>query len=621
MGFGNFEQSDFGSLRRVNYSLGVILLSFFILLIRLWYLQVVQGDYYRSQSENNRMRTVFVSAPRGLVLDRKMRVMVKNRPAFNVELITEDTPDPEKTLSKLAEVTGLDLAVLKDRLGPSSRRRPFEPRLLLRDIDRDTLAKVSVQRYQLPGVMIGVSPTRDYVLGESSAHVLGYAREVTRDQLRSVRFSDYRQGDIVGQYGLESAWEEKLRGVSGIQRVEVNARGTRIGEQSFSPEKIGHTLILTLDSELQKTALGALQGQKGAVVAMNPKSGEILALVSAPGFDPNIFTGEMDPKIWRDISMGPDKKLNNRAVQGVYPPGSVFKIVMAAAALASGVTNPNERIFCPGYLNFSGRSYRCHKKEGHGSTDLAGALIQSCDVYFYTIGQRLGVDRIHDFSTRFGLGLPTQIELPSESRGLIPSTDWKRKYFKRKEDQIWFPGETLSVSIGQGAVTTTPIQLARAMSALVNGGYLMRPYLVSKVISNDGQGTLLESYEPKILNSLDIDPKILEIVKSGLVGVVNDPRGTGHKAKIGGLTVAGKTGTAQAISRETADSSKHLAHAYGDHAWFVSYAPAEDPQIVVSVIVENGGHGGAAAAPIARQVLETYFKDQIGKVENVASNN
>ncbi|MBX7145064.1 MAG: penicillin-binding protein 2 [Oligoflexia bacterium] len=599
------ERGQFNLQQRVNIALGIAALCLSLIILRLWYLQVLRGDFFREKSENNRLNTVYVPAPRGLIYDRNGKELVTNRPSVNIELVEEDAPNPKQTISTLASILGLDPATLTENPAYLRKRRRFEPRLLLKDVSRDTLAKVAARRYQLPGVIINVEPTRNYAYGPFAAHVLGYIREITRTQLDSPQFAGYRIGDLVGQFGIESRWESLLQGKHGEQRVIVNALGTRIGEFSYEPEVAGSEVTLTLDYELQRVAEEGLKDKRGAVVALDPQSGEILAMASSPAFDPNIFATEISSDRWRDLVFGPDKKLNNRVVQGGYPPGSVFKIMMAVAGLAEGVVTPNERINCPGFLHFGNRNYRCHKQSGHGSVDLKEALAQSCDVYFYTVGQRLGIDRIHEFASRFGLGRPTRLDLVEENPGLIPSTEWKRRYFKNPEDKKWYPGETLSVAIGQGAVVTTPLQIARALAALVNGGRLLRPYLVKSVAATEGEFRD-DRFGPEEQGRLDVEKRILDTVREGLVAVVNDPRGTGHRAQIAerkDIVVAGKTGTAQVVSLNLSGSHEHL----NDHAWFAGYAPADDPKIVVVALVENGGHGGSAAAPVVSRVMAQYF--------------
>lgn len=598
------ERSPINTSLRGLVAFGIVSGCFFLIILRLWYLQIVRGDYFRVQSENNRIRTVFVPPPRGLILDRNGEIIVKNRPSFNIELVTEDSPDPKATVKQLAEITNLSFEDLWERVQNQRKRRRFEPKLILKDISRDLVAKVSAKRYELPGVIVNVVPARDYIYGDLAAHVLGYIREITGAQLERPSYAGYQMGDVVGQYGVEARWEKFLQGKRGMQAVVVDASGTRIGEASFEPEVAGHNLTLTIDLALQRAAETAMAGKKGAVVAMDANTGEILAMLSHPAFDPNMFAGEVSPEDWKDLTSGTEKKLNNRAVQGAYPPGSVFKVFMSAAALSEKIFSTKTTVTCPGFLPFGGRLFRCHKKEGHGTVAIHDALIMSCDVFYYTVGIRLGIDRIADYAKRFGLGEATGLELVDESTGVIPSTVWKKAHFKNPANQKWFPGETLSVAIGQGAVTTTPLQIARGTAAMVNGGNVLRPYLVKQIESSDGQFKD-EGFEPLVLRNADVTPDVLETVKSAMLGVVNDPRGTGKRASLTkefGINVGGKTGTAQVVALESHNNKQN-----GDHAWFTGYAPAEKPEIVVTALVENGGHGGVTAAPVVKEVMEAYF--------------
>ena len=606
----SFERSSFNVTFRTQVAFCVSLIFFMILGARLWYLQVVQRDYFRERAENNRLRTVFIPPPRGLILDRGGKVIAKNRPAFDIDFVPEDAPHPREVVLKLAEILKRAPSELQEQLGSQNKRRRFEPKLLLRDVDRDTVAQIMARRFELPGILVTVTPTRDYVEGELAPHVLGYLREITGDQLKSPDFSGYRSGDLVGQFGLESQWERFLQGTRGVQRVIVNANGAKIGEASSEPSLPGHDIQITLDTDVQHAAKKAMEGKSGAVIALDARTGEILALTSAPTFDPNIFTQQISTDEWRELTTGPKRRLNNRVVQGEYPPGSVFKIIMAVAALAEGVTNTDERVNCPGWYQLGSRKFHCHKKEGHGSVDLKEAMMMSCDVYFYTMGQRLGVDRIHDYAVRFGLGSKTGLKLVSEATGLIPSTEWKRRFFKKPEDQKWYPGETPSVAIGQGAVTVTPLQIARALAALVNGGKVLTPHLVKAIRSVDGNFKD-DDFKPEVQSELGVDPKILKTVRDTLFGVVNDKRGTAIRARLDdafGITVAGKTGTAQAASLQLSAGNEQL----GDHAWFAAYAPTDNPEIVVVTLVENGGHGGVTSAPVVKQVMEAYFSKTRG---------
>jgi penicillin-binding protein 2 len=589
----------------------VVLIAFFILFLRLWYLQILRGSQYRALSENNRLQTIYVPPPRGIIFDRNGEVLAKNRPAFSIELTIEDSPHPRETVLRLATLLGVPSEPLLARLDGSVRRRKFEPRVILRDVDRDVVAKVSAHRFELPGINVNVTPTRNYVRGTTGAHVIGYIREITDRQLEQPKYGDYRRGDLVGQFGLEAQWEEMLRGTRGVQRLIVNALGVRIGEHSYEPEQAGHNVTLTLDADLQTAADSALSDIAGAIVALDPRSGEVLALSSAPTFDPNLFAGELSDEVARDLMAGPARRLFNRALQGEYHPGSVFKIMMAVAAIDQGVIGYHNHINCPGFLPFGGRNFRCHKHSGHGPVDLRESMVVSCDVYFYTIGQRLGVDRIHEYATRFGLGERTGIELSGERPGLIPSTRWKRTRYRDPANQRWHPGETLSVAIGQGAVTTTPLQMARAVAAVVNGGRVLKPTLVRRIWSPDG-GYDDDQFHPEVQGNLEVSPELLNTVRDDLVGVVNDPQGTGKRARLENfpeVLVGGKTGTAQVVALEKGKEGGK----FKDHAWFVGFAPAENPEIVVSALIENGGGGGSVAAPVVAKVLDAYFRKRAGK--------
>ena len=600
----SFERPSINVSLRIWMALGLAAFCVFALTLRLWHLQIIKGEFFRDRSENNRLRTVYVPPSRGLIVDRNGEVLVRNRPSLNVDLVIEDSPNPTDTITLLAEIVGQDPATLLEKLTRQGKRSKYEPKLILRDVSRDMIAKISAQRHRLPGVIISVVPARDYVNGELAAHLVGYIREISGDQLKNTSYAGYRMGDVVGQSGIEGRYERYLQGERGSQAVIVNASGNKIGAAYSHLALPGSDIVLTIDRKLQEIADRSLAGRKGAIVAMNPQTGEILAAAAAPRFSPGIFTSEMSKEVWTDLIEGKDHKLTNRVTQGAYPPGSVFKIFVAAAALAEGVVTPQEKFRCPGYMKMGGRRFHCHKHSGHGSVNLFEAIVQSCDVYFYTVGQRLGVDRIfryaHDI---FDFGEPTGLDVGDESSGLIPSTQWKARYFRNPEDKKWYPGETLPVSIGQGAVTTTPLQVARGISAIVNGGKVLKPRVVMKVVASDGRVLEQAPAGPEIIRSIDLDPTIFEALKKAMVGVVEHPRGTGHKAalpKVAMISVGGKTGTAQVASKESGVKDD-------DHAWFAGFAPAEDPKIVVAAILENGGHGGAAAAPIAQDLFAAYF--------------
>lgn len=600
-----FEKPVINLASRAGISLAIVAAVFFIFAMRLWYLQVVRGDYFLEQSQYNLLRTVHVPPPRGLIFDRYGRVLVRNRPSFNIDMILEDSPDSKKTLRRLAELLNEEADMLIAKSSDQRVRRRFEPKLILKDVSRDVMARVVAHKHELPGIVVNVVPARDYLHKDFAPHIIGYLREITREQLDDPRFAGYRRGDIVGQYGIEALWERMLQGQRGEQVVIVNAGGIRISEASFKPEVPGHNIWLTIDYDVQLAADVALRDKMGAIVALDPSSGEILAMSSAPGFDPNMFAGEVSIDQWRDLVSGRQRRMNNRAVQGAYPPGSTFKIFMAIAGLEEGVVFSKETVNCPGYYYFGRRNFRCHKRSGHGLMDLYHGMIKSCDVYFYTLGARLGIDRIHDYATRFGLGRPTGLSLVQENPGLIPSTSWKRRVM----GEPWYAGETISVAIGQGAVSVTPLQLANSTAAVVNGGRVMVPYLTKKIESNDGR-FLDDNFHPVVQREAGVDKRVLSLIKEALVGVVNDPGGTGKRGAVDekfNVKVGGKTGTAQVVALDSAKQGGQ----FDDHAWFVGYAPHDNPEIVVSALVENGGGGGAVAAPLVREVLQAYFEAKL----------
>lgn len=607
------ERTSINLLTRVRLALLVVFSVFFLLIIRLWYLQVVQGDYFRELSENNRLRTLYIPPPRGTIFDRNGVELVKNRPSYNIELLSEDCPDPDATLRDLADVVGVGYEQLKKNVGQSTKkRRRFEPKLVLGDVSRDTVARVAARRHQLPGIIIAVTPARLYLKGEFASHTIGYIREITAAQLEQSRFSGYRMSDLVGKSGIEKFQENLLHGKRGVQRIVVNAAATRIGQSYFEPERAGHNVTLTLDARVQEAAENAMEGMTGTVVALAPETGEVLAMVSRPGFDPNVFTRGVSVEEWQNLIYGKENRLTNRAIQGQYPPGSVFKIIMAVAGLAEGVISIDENVSCPGYYRIgNSRPFHCHKRGGHGHVDVIDAIQKSCNVFFYTVGQRLGIDRIHDYAVRFGFGEPVGLNISDEPEGIVPSKAWKRAYFKTRENQRWYPGETPSVSIGQGALSVTPMQVARAMAALVNGGELLSPYLVKRIESHDGR-YFDDSFEKQVVSDLGISKDVLNTVRDGLFAVVNKEGGTARRARLPeamGVKVAGKTGTAQikSLAAREQEGNKET-----DLAWFAGYAPAEgEAEIVVVAVIEDGGHGGVTAAPVVRAVLEAFFHDRL----------
>jgi penicillin-binding protein 2 len=589
---------------RIFVTGSVVLVAFTLVLARLWFLQLVKGDEMRSLSEHNRIRLVRVASARGVVYDRHGEILVDNRPSFDVVFVPEDAPDKKATLHRLAQLLGETESQLHERLRAPSKRPAYEGIVVRRDLDWDGVVALETHQLELPGVSLQVGPRRTYPFGPLASHLLGYVGEVSDRELEGMSSEvDLRPGDVVGKASLEKAFDAELRGTPGGQQVEVDALGRRMRVLQEVPDVPGDTLTLTLDRELQQVAEQALGDRQGALVALDPRNGEILALVSKPAYDPNVFARGVKRDEWRGLITDPLRPLNNRAVQGQFAPGSTFKVAVAAGALQAGVATKSSGVSCGGGTQFGNHYFRCWRKGGHGSVNLHEAIVQSCDVFFYTYGPKLGIDNLAKYVRSLGLGLPTGVQLEHEKSGTIPDTDWKMRRFK----QPWYPGETLSVAIGQGYVTATPLQMANLAATIANGGTRYRPHYVKRVDAPDGSARRI--VEPEVLGHSLVSPANLEIVRDAMRDVVMSDRGTGKKARVPGIVVAGKTGTAQVVTMgDRARSNKGVLETR-DHAWFISFAPYDAPEIAVACIVEHaGGGGGAIAAPVVQQVLSYYFQ-------------
>ncbi len=591
--------------RRASLLYLVLAIAFLGLVSRLVFLQIISGERYTYLSENNRIRIKRVAGSRGMIFDRRGQLLVDSRPSFDLIFVPEDSAAPEQTLRQLARYLKQDEKEFLTIFEEGKNRTAFDEMILGRDVDWPTVVAVETHQIDLPGISLRARPRRSYADGPVAAHVLGYLGEINQKQLNLLKTQGYVIGDELGQYGLERRWEELLRGQSGGQQVEVDALGRRVRVLHEVNDVPGHTMYLTLDRQLQETAYEALKGKQGTIVALDVNSGAILAMASTPAFDPNVFARGIKTDEWSSLIKDRLRPLNNRATQGQYPPGSTFKIIMAIAGLEEGVIQPDSFIQDPGFFPFGKRNFRDWKRGGHGSVNLYKAIVESCDTYFYQLGPKLGVDRIAKWARAFGLGEKTGVGLDDERSGVIPDTEWKRKRYH----QPWFPGETVSVAIGQGYVTVTPLQVANMMAAVANGGKLYRPYLVSKVESVDG--TTVREYGPELIRTIALKPDTLERMHKALADVVSAAHGTGGAARSPIVAIAGKTGTAQVVEMKGAYlKTEQLAYFNRDHAWFVSYAPAGNPQVAIAVLVEHGGHGGDAAAPMAKKVFEKYIELQ-----------
>ncbi len=596
--------------RRSLAAISLIVFFLFIIISRFWYLQINLGDYYRSLSETNRVRIRTVPPPRGHIFDRDDREIVTNRPSFNVSLIREDSHDIQDVLKRLSVVLDEDIEVLWERIRKGSATPRHLPITLKEDIDWDTLAYLENNKYKFSGIRIEVQPVRVYHYGDLGANIIGYIGSISPKELEADQEGIYEGGDLIGKRGLERIREKDLRGEKGNSSTEVDAQGFEQQQLMYTDPLPGRDIKLTIDAELQRAAeqYMAISDKAGAVVAMEVETGRLLAAVSTPTIHLEDFIGGISQKNWQALLDNPRNPLLNKAVQGVYPPGSTYKIVTALAGLAEGVIDLNTTFYCPGHYYFGRRVYRCWKHSGHGSVDIRRAITESCDVFFYQVGQRLGVDRLAKYAKKLGLGERSGVELENEKAGIVPTRDWKRERFKEK----WHEGETLSVAIGQGFNNVTPLQICLMTAAIANNGKIYQPQIVESVMNTEGE--VLERFTPKLLNELsDREKALLPIIREGLFGVVQGKHGTARNVRIEGLTVAGKTGTSQVVrlAQYKGLKEQEIPYKYRDHAWFTCYAPADNPKIAVTVLVEHGLHGGSGAGPIARVVLKKYFEQYL----------
>lgn len=612
----NHQQEIFNFRLRLFIGIGFALLLLGILLARFVYLQAIRHDYYQTLAEKNRISVMPIVPNRGLILDRNGVVLAHNFSGYTLEITPSKVANLQATIDDLATLVDIQPRDRKRFKKLQAESHDFETLMIRSRLSDEEVARFAAQQYRFPGVEIKARLFREYPFSEKTAHLLGYIGRINQtdvDRLdENESLANYRGTDYIGKTGLEQFYENELHGTTGIEQVEVDSAGRAVRVLSRTPPVSGNTLILSIDAKLQEIAEQAFGELRGALVAIDPANGEVLAFVSRPGYDPSLFVDGIDADSWKELNESPDHPLNNRALRGQYPSGSTIKPFMALAGLFYNTRSPSQAINDPGFYTLSGSShhYRDWKKGGHGTVDMFKSIVISCDTYYYGLAVEMGIDNIYNFLSRFGFGKKTGIDLEGETSGLLPSQEWKMKRFKQK----WYTGDTVSVGIGQGYSLVTPLQLAAATATLANDGIGYRPHLVREMknsVSNE-----IRKLENKPAFDMKLDPAHLDLVKRAMAAVTQ-PGGTAAQASAGApYTIAGKTGTAQVVGMkqgEKYDASK-IDERHRDHAWFISFAPADKPRIAVVVLAENGGHGGGTAAPIARKVMDYYL---LGKVPQV----
>ena len=600
---------------RIAFAAGAVVLAFSALIGRFVFLQVFQHEYYTTRAEDNRISLVPIPPNRGVIEDRKGVVLARNYSAFTLEI----TPSKVESLDQTIESLGELIEIL-----PKDKRRfrklleeskSFESLPIRTRLTDEEVARFAANRYRFPGVEVKARLFRQYPAGQVASHAIGYINRINKADVEAIeemeQGSNYKGTEHIGKTGLEKSYEFQLHGETGYEKVEIDAGGRAVRNLSRTAPVPGNNLTLTLDIKLQEMAEKAFGDRRGALVAIEPSTGGILALVSTPTFDPNLFVDGIRSEDWDLLNNSPDRPMINRALNGAYPPGSTFKPFMALAALELGKRTPSQAISDPGYFTFGGHTFRDDKKGGHGMVDMYKSIVQSCDTYYYMLANDMGIDNIARFMAPLGLGSKTGVDIEGESEGVLPSPEWKKRRFKRPEQQKWFGGETISIGIGQGYNAYTPIQLAQAVATLANNGVLYRPHLVKYITdSRSGEKTMIE---PQPLRNLNWKQQNIDTIKKAMIGVNRE--GTGARAFAGAEYVSGgKTGTAQVFSLKGADYKAHkLKQELRDHALFTAFAPADQPKIALVVLVENGGFGAQSAAPIARMVMDYYLLGKLPK--------
>lgn len=572
----------------------IVIVVFIFLILRLWQLQILKGSKYRELSEANRLRIMTIPAPRGILYDRNSIPLVRNSSYYFVSITPGEFNKGKVNL--LSKVLNMSVEEILEKIDKSGIG-PFTPIRLKQGLSFQEVAYIESRRSDFPGLIIEVEVSREYIYGSVGSHIIGYLGKPNLSQSKNPLFNDVPPDAFIGQWGAEMLFDKSLRGIPGERVIEVDSLGREIRLLRENPPVKGEDIKLSLDINLQKAAEEAFGEKTGALVAIKPDTGEVLGLVSRPSFDPNLFARGINYDEWITLIRDKNRPMLNRALQSQYPPGSVFKIITAIAGLEEGLIKPGTKVDCRGGINYGRWHFGCWRREGHGVVSLHRAIVESCDVYFYEVGKLLGIDRIYEYASSFGLGKETGFKLVNERKGIIPNTKWK----KEKKKEPWYLGETFNTAIGQGYLAVTPIQIAVMISAIANGGNIYQP-------------TLIKDTAAVFSGKAKVSPETLNIIKKALWGVVNESGGTGWAAKSQFISLGGKTGTAQVVALK--HGSGNLPAQFRDHAWFVAFAPVERPEVALSVFVEHGGHGGGAAAPIAKRAIEGYFKNPKSKIQD-----
>ena len=612
--FHHGEQDPDRFRNRILVSGGLVLLCFLLLFGRFFYLQVLQHEYYATRAESNRISLVPVMPNRGNIVDRNGQVLARNYSAFTLEITPSKTLGLEETIDSLDEIVDIQLKDRRRFKRLLEESKNFESITIRTRLTDEEVARFAAHRYRFPGVEVKARLFRQYPENTLAAHAIGYISRINAKDKENIEAAgheaNYKGTEHIGKVGLEAHYEYELHGTAGYEQVEVDAGGRAVRVLSQTAPLPGNNLTLTLDAKLQKVAENAFGGRRGSLTAIDPSSGAVLALVSSPAFDPNLFVDGIRFDDWDELNNHPDKPLLNRAIYSTYPPGSTFKPLMALAALSTGKRTPGQAIADPGYFNFGNRRFMDDKVGGHGMVDMHKSIVVSCNTYYYVLANDMGIDNIARFMGELGLGRRTEIDIPGEATGILPSPEWKQKRFKKREQQKWYSGETISVGIGQGYNAYSTLQMAHALSNILNYGKVFRPHLVHSITNpTTGEVRMVES-QP--VRQVALKPEHVDVIKRGMAGVVLE--GTGSRAFAGApYTSGGKTGTAQVFSLKSGQKyvAGQLRERLRDHSWYVAFAPVDQPKIVVAVMVENGGFGAQSAAPIARQVFDYHLTGKL----------